>query len=58
MVANQQFGINLVGCTIRIFTVLLFFQPSKQLPGGFKYFLFLSLNGEMIQFDDHIFQLG
>ena len=28
------------------------------LAGGFKYFLFSSLPGEMIQFDDHIFQLG
>ena len=28
------------------------------LGGGFKYFLFSSLPGEMIQFDDHIFQMG
>ena len=29
-----------------------------ELAGGFKYFLFSSLFGEMIQFDDHIFQMG
>ena len=28
------------------------------LGGGFKYFLFSSLPGEMIQFDDPIFQMG
>ena len=28
------------------------------LVGGFKYFLFSSLFGEMIQFDEHIFQMG
>ena len=28
------------------------------LGGGFKYFLFLPLPGEMIQFDEHIFQTG
>ncbi len=28
------------------------------LGGGFKYVLFLSLLGEMIQFDEHIFQMG
>ena len=28
------------------------------LGGGFKYFLFSSLFGEMIQFDEHIFQMG
>ena len=28
------------------------------LAGGFKYFLFSSLPGEMIQFDEHIFQMG
>ena len=26
--------------------------------GGFKYFLFSPLPGEMIQFDEHIFQMG
>ena len=26
--------------------------------GGFKYFLFSPLLGEMIQFDEHIFQMG
>ena len=31
--------------------------PGK-LAGGFKYFLFSTLRGEMIQFDKHIFQLG
>ena len=28
------------------------------LGGGFKHFLFLPLLGEMIQFDEHIFQMG
>ena len=28
------------------------------LVGGFKLFLFSSLPGEMIQFDEHIFQMG
>ena len=28
------------------------------LDGGFKYFLISSLFGEMIQFDEHIFQMG
>ena len=28
------------------------------LGGGFKYFLFSPLPGEMIQFDEHIFQMG
>ena len=28
------------------------------LAGGFKYVLFPPLLGEMIQFDDHIFQMG
>ena len=31
---------------------------SYNLVGGFKYVLFSSLFGEMIQFDEHIFQLG
>ena len=26
--------------------------------GGFKYFLFSPLPGEIIQFDEHIFQMG
>ena len=34
----------------RYFTVLL--------GGGFKHVLFSSLFGEMIQFDEHIFQMG
>ena len=28
------------------------------LGGGFKYFVFSPLPGEMIQFDEHIFQIG
>ena len=31
---------------------------SSSLGGGFKYFLFSSLFGEMIQFDEHIFHMG
>ena len=34
------------------------FFHKKQLGGGFTYFLFSSLPGEMIQFDEHIFQMG
>ena len=30
----------------------------RELGGGFKYFLFSPLLGEMIQFDEHIFQKG
>ena len=33
-------------------------MPSIILGGGFKYFLFSPLLGEMIQFDEHTFQLG
>ena len=29
-----------------------------RLGGGFKYFLFSPLSGEMIQFDEHTFQTG
>ena len=29
-----------------------------KLVGGFKYFVFSTLPGEMIQFDEHIFQVG
>ena len=29
-----------------------------KLGGGFKYFLFSSLLGEMMKFDEHIFQMG
>ena len=43
----------------------LFFPETKILilskgilVGGFKYFLFSSLLGEMIQYDEHIFQMG
>ena len=32
--------------------------PISILGGGFKYFLFSPLFGEMIQFDEHIFQMG
>ena len=38
--------------------VLGFQQQDYQLGGGFKHFLFFTLPGEMIQFDDHIFQMG
>ena len=31
---------------------------NEQLGGGFEYFLFSPLPGEMIQFDEHIFQMG
>ena len=34
------------------------FTQFAPLGGGFKYFLFSSLPEEMIQFDDHIFQMG
>ena len=34
------------------------FSPTFYLGGGFKYFLFSPLPGEMIQFDEHIFQMG
>jgi len=30
----------------------------RQLGGGFKHFVSSSLLGEMIQFDEHIFQMG
>ena len=30
----------------------------KKLVGGFKYFLCSTLPGKMIQFDEHIFQMG
>ena len=33
-------------------------QTPKKLGGGFKDFLFSSLPGEIIQFDEHIFQMG
>ena len=35
-----------------------FIWPNNGLGGGFKYFLFSPLPGEMIQFDEHIFQMG
>ena len=33
-------------------------RNKRILGGGFKYFLFSPLPGEMIQFDEHIFQKG
>ena len=33
-------------------------QPIASLGGGFKDFLFSPLLGEMIQFDEHIFEMG
>ena len=33
-------------------------ERNLQLGGGFNYLLFSSLPGEMIQFDEHIFQRG
>ena len=33
-------------------------QPKPKLGGGFKHVLFSSLPGKMIQFDEHIFQMG
>ncbi len=35
-----------------------FSLPMNQLGGGFKYLLFSPLPEEMIQFDEHIFQMG
>ena len=34
------------------------FPKVGYLGGGFKYFLFSPLPGEIIQFDEHIFQMG
>jgi len=34
------------------------YDPNHPLPGGFKYVFFSPLVGEMIQFDEHIFQMG
>ena len=33
-------------------------ECAKNLGAGFKYVLFIILLGEMIQFDEHIFQMG
>ncbi len=33
-------------------------QRSSHLGGGFRYFLFSTIFGEMIQFDEHSFQMG
>ena len=35
-----------------------YFITKKTLGGGFKYFLVSPVPGEMIQFDEHIFQMG
>ncbi len=37
---------------------IVFFRTDSWLGGGFKHFLFLPLLGEMIPFDEHIFQMG
>ena len=42
---------------LRVYTNL-FETPKNKLDGGFRYFLFSHLFGEMIQFDEHIFQMG
>jgi len=34
------------------------YEKNRILGGGFKYFLFSTLLGEMIKFDDHIFRMG
>ena len=47
-VINGGFGVSIGG--VRIVRVVL--------GGGFKYFLSSPLLGEMIQFDEHIFQMG
>ena len=45
-----------------LFEVVLYMMNhdpcSQKLGGGFKYFLFSTLLGGMIQFDEHIFQGG
>ena len=38
--------------------MLIYADKGLLLVGGFKYFLFSSLLGERIQFDEHIFQMG
>ena len=41
------------------FRGLVWSEPVElYLGGGFRYFLFSPLPGEMIQFDEHIFQMG
>ena len=40
------------------FWYVLFWPGRTKLGGGFKYVLFSPLPGEMIQFDEHIFQIG
>ena len=44
-------AVSFLGVSILIFQNVL-------LGGGFKHFLFSSLFGDMIQFDEHIFQMG
>ena len=41
-----------------LFWIHRFPFQNKKLGGGFKYFYFYPLLGEMIQFDEHIFQMG
>ncbi len=38
--------------------ILYIYFQIDTLGGGFKHFLFSPLPGEMIQFDEHIFQMG
>ena len=54
---------NVMNSSIHSWAGLILWKRCKKpgvesLPGGFKYFLFSSLPGEMIQFDEHIFQMG
>ena len=46
---------NVIKCKATGYILLL---NQLELGGGFKYFLFSPLPGEMIQFDEHIFQMG
>ena len=43
---------------LKSYNVSLNLLLKKKLVGGFKYFLCSTLPGEMIQFDEHIFQMG
>ena len=54
----QKFGIGdlLILLSVPEFATILGFITF--LGGGFQYFLFSALPGEMIQFDEHIFQMG
>ena len=51
-VSCQVWCFNIVGDALEVQ------DQTKNLRGGFKYFLFSPLLGEMIQFDEHIFQMG